>query len=265
MSRSLRVAYKTVAIAICLAAALVQYAATRITRRPPDIHWRAAWLRTWCRRVLRILGARVELSGEMPRSELVVANHLSYLDILVFSSIAPAVFVAKMEVKSWPVIGLMARLGGAIFTDRKRLKLLPETVAQTEAALRAGALVVVFPESTTTDGSLILPFRPALFEAAVRSRIAVRCAHIWYTDEEGNFARDLCWFGEVNMVRHLAGAFAMGSITARVRLADDSTCYRFRKTAAHTTFNEVTLLGGGESRTAPRREIVASAAATEAQ
>ena len=258
MIRAIRVIIKTLTIAIFLALALLQFAGLLLFRKRMLLHRRAAWLRTWCGWVLKILAVRVDFQGETPRSGLVVANHLSYLDILVFSSIAPAIFVAKIEVKSWPVIGLMARLGGAIFTDRRRLKLLPKTIAQVESALRAGVLVVIFPESTTTDGSHMLPFRPALFEAAVRANADVSSAHIRYTDDAGNFARNLCWFGEVNMVRHLAGAFAMRSIMAKLRVAPNSVCYGSRKTAALATFNEVAQLGSDKSGKDRLHEEVAS-------
>ena len=200
---------------------------------------RTRWLSSWCRFTLRILGIRVEQTERFPASGLVVSNHLSYLDILVFSSLAPAVFVAKIEVKSWPLFGLFTRLGGSFFIDRWKLKKLPAAVAQAEAVLRAGGLLLVFPEATTTDGGALLPFRPALFEAAVRSGTPLTASHVWYTDAEGSFQRELCWFGDVQLAPHVANAFSKTGICAHVTVSRQSRCFASRKIAAAATQEEV--------------------------
>src|SRR5438874_3972283 len=83
------------------------------------VHARAAWLHVWCRFACRVLGIHVRLCGSMPRSGLLVCNHLSYLDILVLSSITPCVFVAKANVAAWPLFGWLTRAAGTIFADRQ--------------------------------------------------------------------------------------------------------------------------------------------------
>lgn len=83
-------------------------------------HVRAAWLHRWCRVALYLLGARVDCRGTIPRSGLLVSNHLSYLDIIVYSSIQPCLFVAKSEVERWPLFGWLARAAGSIFVNRNR-------------------------------------------------------------------------------------------------------------------------------------------------
>ncbi len=87
-------------------------------RRENRRHTRAAWLHRWARVALYLLGTRVECHGTIPRSGLLVSNHLSYLDIIVFSSIQPCLFVAKSEVARWPLFGWLARAAGSVFVNR---------------------------------------------------------------------------------------------------------------------------------------------------
>lgn len=204
---------------------------------------RAAWLQRWCRLALNVLDVRVVCRGALPDSGLLVANHLSYLDIVVFGALAPAIFVAKIEVRSYPLFGLMARLGGNIFIDRRKLRRLPATIAEAEAVLRSGALLIAFPESTTTDGCM-LPFRPAMFEAAVRANVPVSAAHICYQRADGSFDRDLCWWGDTRLVPSVAGLFAKRQVDARVALSAVRRTFDCRKTAAQAMQAEALALGG---------------------
>ncbi|WP_405091045.1 1-acyl-sn-glycerol-3-phosphate acyltransferase [Micromonospora sp. NBC_01392] len=134
---------------------------------------RRAALRAWARTTLRALGVRLVVRGRPPRRRaLLVANHVSWLDILAVLAVSPARMLAKREVRRWPVLGALAAAAGTIFVDRSRPRALPVTVAGVADALRAGHPVVVFPEGTTWcgAGSGCRPtrgFRPAMFEAAV--------------------------------------------------------------------------------------------------
>jgi 1-acyl-sn-glycerol-3-phosphate acyltransferase len=140
----------------------------------------------WCaRNVLRTLGVRVSLHGHLPARRatsgggsaacgtLVVANHVSWLDIVVLMATERTRLVAKTEVGDWPVIGRIARYAGTIFVDRSRPRALPAAVAEVRTALAAGEVVVVFPEGTTSCGRSIGRFRPAFFQAAVEAGAAV--------------------------------------------------------------------------------------------
>ncbi|MEV6799930.1 lysophospholipid acyltransferase family protein [Micromonospora rifamycinica] len=136
---------------------------------------RAAAVRGWARGTAGALGVRLAVRGRLPRRRaLLVANHVSWLDILAVLAVAPARLLAKREVRRWPVLGLLARAGGALFVDRSRPRDLPHTVARIAATLRAGHPVAVFPEGTTWCG--VAPsascrprrgFRPAVFQAAI--------------------------------------------------------------------------------------------------
>jgi 1-acyl-sn-glycerol-3-phosphate acyltransferase len=129
---------------------------------------RAATVRALARALLAALGARLVLRGRLPRGgSLLVANHVSWLDVVVLAAVTPTRLVAKSDVRSWPGLGALAAASGTIFVDRARPKALPLTVAEVAAALRAGTSVTVFPEGTTYCGADQGPFRPAMFQAAV--------------------------------------------------------------------------------------------------
>ncbi|MGC3861940.1 lysophospholipid acyltransferase family protein [Micromonospora chersina] len=134
---------------------------------------RRAALRGWARWTLRALGVRLLVRGRPPRGRaLLVANHVSWLDILAVLAVAPARMLAKREVRDWPVVGALAAAAGTVFVDRSRPRDLPATVRRVAGALRAGHSVAVFPEGTTWCGAAAgcrpgRGFRPAVFQAAV--------------------------------------------------------------------------------------------------
>ena len=133
------------------------------------------------RGMLRGLGVRCHTIAPLPAgSALVVANHISWLDVLVILADTPARMLAKQEVRQWPVIGGLAAALDTIFVDRGRPRRLPETVAAVSAALRAGAVVVVFPEGTTWCGARMGRFRPALFQAAIDAAVPVVPVRLGY-------------------------------------------------------------------------------------
>jgi 1-acyl-sn-glycerol-3-phosphate acyltransferase len=129
---------------------------------------RASVTRALARAVLRAIGVRASVRGRLPlRHALLVANHVSWLDIVALLAHVPARIVAKCEVRGWPSIGALATATGTIFLDRNRPKSLRGTVVQATAVLRGGGVVAVFPEGTTWCGRNSGRFRPALFQAAI--------------------------------------------------------------------------------------------------
>jgi 1-acyl-sn-glycerol-3-phosphate acyltransferase len=132
------------------------------------------------RAVLRAAGVRLRTRGTTygDGGVLVVANHVSWIDVVALGAFAPVRMIAKREVAGWPLIGAVARRTGALFVDRGGLRGLPEVVAGTAAALRNGATVGVFPEGTTWCGSASGPFRRAPFQAALDAGRPVRPVRI---------------------------------------------------------------------------------------
>jgi 1-acyl-sn-glycerol-3-phosphate acyltransferase len=134
---------------------------------------RPAVVQAGAQALLAVLGLRLRVRGK-PRPGLLVANHVSWVDIVVLMALDGGVrLVAKREVSGWPVIGRLARRQRAVFVDRTAPRALPATVAQAADALRSGATVAVFPEATTTCGGCPAPMRPAFFQAAIDARVPV--------------------------------------------------------------------------------------------
>ncbi|MEU4214502.1 lysophospholipid acyltransferase family protein [Actinoplanes sp. NPDC026623] len=164
---------------------------------------RHAAARAVSRGILAALGVSLVWRGPAPRpGSLLVANHVSWLDILALHTVAPVRLLAKHDVRGWPGIGALAVASGSIFVDRTRPKRLPATVAEIAAALRAGHSVAAFPEGTTFCGAESGRFRPAVFQAAVDAGAPVVPISIRYASPAAAFVGDdTLW----SSVRRVAG------------------------------------------------------------
>jgi 1-acyl-sn-glycerol-3-phosphate acyltransferase len=167
---------------------------------------RAWWLRTVCRAVLAAVGVvvRVRRTGPPDRpfgtaGSLVVANHVSWIEVLALCSVAPVRVLAKRELSRWPVIGPIAAATGVLFIDRTGVRLLPRTVAEMAAALRSGHTVAAFPEGTTWCGAAAGPFRRAAFQAALDAGVPVRPVAVTLTSR-GRPAPEAAFVGEQDLL-----------------------------------------------------------------
>lgn len=198
-----------------------------LARRPRR---RRAWhrfiMRWWSRGVLRAAGVTVERRGEAPEPPyLLVANHLSYLDILVLGSTAGAIFVAKAEIAGWPVGGALCRGVGTIFIDRSSRRDLLRVGVQVERALAQGAGVALFPEGTTSRGDGLLPFRSSALAVAASSALPVHWALLSYhapgaPDSADDLRSTLCW-NEAPFAGHLLDLLALPRVEARVVFGEE--------------------------------------------
>ena len=177
---------------------------------------RAAWLQRATRRHLKIFNFKTEVSGPVPASGLIVSNHLSYLDILVLSSVTPAVFVSKADVRRWPVFGWLAALGGTVFIERERRTHVGVVNREIESALADGVPVVVFPEGTSSDGQTILPFRSPLLEPVAGGAHAIATSWIHYTLGDGDAGQEICYWGDHAFFPHLLNLLDKQKISAQV-------------------------------------------------
>ena len=117
--------------------------------------------------IATLLRLNISVKGEPSSSRplLVIANHVSWLDIVAISSILPAIFVTQHGVASWPVFGRLAKLSPSIFVNRDRKLEVLQTIDRISDALSVNDVVAIFPEGTSTDGMAVLPFRSALLGA----------------------------------------------------------------------------------------------------
>jgi len=149
---------------------------------------RRTLIRRWSAKLLRIVGIHARVDGSLEAAGgnvLIVANHVSWLDIFVVNAHCPARFVAKSELSSWPLAGRLMRAAGTIFIARERRHDTRRVNDHAAKALAAGGVVAVFPEGTTTDGSVLLKFHASLLQPIVDSRGRVQPVAIRYVDPTG--------------------------------------------------------------------------------
>ena len=203
---------------------------------------RAAWLQHSSRRMLRIFRTEIQTAGVVPKSGLLVSNHLSYVDILVIASITPAMFVAKREVKSWPVFGFFARLAGTVFVDRERRTRVGQTTNEIQSALDQGALVVLFPEGTSSNGETVLPFKSSLLEPATRQTDSLFASLIQYQIDDGDVGEEVCYWKDMTLVPHLLNLLSKHTIRASVRFTQLREGSTDRKELARQLHSEILRL-----------------------
>ncbi|MFD7712514.1 lysophospholipid acyltransferase family protein [Streptomyces sp. NPDC059785] len=171
--------------------------------------WRAripaVLIRRWCRATVRAAGVRVRITGAGAPSGglLLVANHISWLDIPLLAAVRPARMLAKTEVGQWPVAGGIAARAGVVFIDRDRLRALPDTVARIAHALREGAAVAAFPEGSTWCGRAQGTYRRAVFQAALDAAVPVQPVRIRYTGADGTASTAPAFVGDDTLLASL--------------------------------------------------------------
>ena len=185
----------------------------------------------WHRLVLRLIGVRVHVTGEIARERplLLLSNHMSWLDIEVLGALAPVSFVAKKEVAGWPVFGWLARLQRSVFIDRDRRHTAGSQAEEMASRLSQGDIIVLFAEGTSSDGNRVLPFRSALVGAAQlamagengQGTAIVQPVAIAYTRMGGlplgrQHRPHVAWYGGMDLGPHLARVLAEGGIDVEV-------------------------------------------------
>ncbi|WP_091090200.1 lysophospholipid acyltransferase family protein [Micromonospora nigra] len=231
-------------------------------------------LRSWARATVRAFGVRLVVRGRLPRRRaLVVANHVSWLDVPALLAVAPARMVAKGEVRGWPLLGLLARVGGTLFVDRSRPRDLPEAVGRVRAALRTGHTVAVFPEGTTWCGVSAgcrpaRGFRPALFQAAVDAGTPVVPLRISYgCAGTGAPSTATAFLGEETLWRSVRRVLAAPGLVVSVTVAGvlHPAAGTDRRALARAAESAVRLVpsSAGRPSAAPRRVSAGPPAAVE--
>jgi 1-acyl-sn-glycerol-3-phosphate acyltransferase len=172
------------------------------TLPPAGRHARIAW---WSAKMLRLLGARLQVRGRFkPGAKLIVANHVSWLDILAIHAACPeARFVSKADVKAWPLVNRLVAAGDTLYIEREKRRDAMRVVHQMADALRAGATVAVFPEGTTGLGPELLPFHANLLQAAVATGTPVQPVVLRFADRGGPFSEAAQYVGATTLTQSL--------------------------------------------------------------
>jgi 1-acyl-sn-glycerol-3-phosphate acyltransferase len=199
----------------------------------------------WARVAASCVGMRVSVEGVAPTPPFfLVANHLSYLDVIALLTRVRGTFLAKSDIAHWPLLGLLARGVGTLFVDRTRKRDLVRISDLLRRELLAGQGIVVFPEATSSSGDAVLPFKPSTFEVPLELGIPVRCAALHYETPAGSepARTSVCWWGDMKFVPHLWKMAALPNLTARIRFAAEPITGADRKVLASSAHATVTAL-----------------------
>lgn len=206
---------------------------------------RARWQQRQARRMLAALDIRISVSGTIPDDGMVVCNHLGYLDVLVIASQGPMVFVAKSDVRNWPLVGPLLGAAGTILAQRGKPLTAGKTGGQIRRALDHRRPVVLFPEGTSSDGANVLAFKPTLLQAALDGGSTITPAAISYHAETGDAAKDICYWGNAVFPLHLARLASLKNVTARLHFGYGAVVPEDRKQAAKMLHCKVSELLSG--------------------
>jgi len=237
----LRIALRATLLAALVTAFLIR---GRVPRDDAALRRASVRAARYARRAARVLGLRLTRDGRrLARPDggvLVVANHLSWIDPLLMAAHHPSVFVTSVETGEDKVLGRLCALAGCVFMERRKRNGLRGECGRLADLLAAGD-VVVFPEATSSDGSRLLPFRPACFASALTAGAPVQPATLRYTAVDGLPAtgrrRDrVCWYGEMTFLPHLARLLAISRVEVELTYLAPlaaSTCRKSLAVEAH--------------------------------
>ncbi|NOT09375.1 MAG: 1-acyl-sn-glycerol-3-phosphate acyltransferase [Gemmatimonadales bacterium] len=171
----------------------------------PRRRWRHNVVKAWARGFGVILGMRVRVEGRPPKAPFfLVSNHLTYVDIILLHGCLDGVFIAKREMRHWPVLGPLANLFGTIWVNREVRRDAVRVIDAIDEAVARGDGVILFAEGTTSAGDGILPMRPALFDWAAREQFPVHYAALTYRTPPGSAPARLaiCWWADMPFGPH---------------------------------------------------------------
>jgi 1-acyl-sn-glycerol-3-phosphate acyltransferase len=176
---------------------------------------------------LKLCGVKIYINGlEKPiiNGSLIISNHLSYLDIVLISSILPVVFISSMEVKETPILGLFARCGGSIFIERRKKTTVHSDINKIEYFLSKGFSILLFPEGTTSNGDYILPFKSSLLGSVINKNVTIENLCIKYSTINGNIINNnnrdyIYYYGDMTFWPHFFNLLGLQKIEVEIQKA----------------------------------------------
>ncbi len=217
MSRGLRAAWRllggVVHVLHGLAIVLTRFPALDAAQREVRVQW-------WAVKMLRTMGIALRIDGAPHTGgTLLVANHVSWLDIMAVHAVCPhARFVSKADVKAWPLLWRLIDAGGTLYLERERKRDALRVVHAMAEALAAGQTVAVFPEGTTSDGRALLPFHANLLQAAIATGTPVQPVALRFSDAFEPVSRAVEFVGATTLVESLWRVARGEGVVARIQL-----------------------------------------------
>lgn len=203
----------------------------------------------WSAKLLRILNVSMRVEGPAPgvheRGAMIAANHVSWLDVFLISSVRPTCFIAKDDVLEWGMIGWIAEAAGTLFIRKGQWRHTARVSEIVAAALADGQCVGLFPEGVTTEGDMLLKFHSSLFQPAVANDAHVHPAAIRYERGDGSLCREISFRGERTFRESLRLIIDEPAVVARISFAapvETAGAHR-RQVAAATRDRVAHLLG----------------------
>jgi lyso-ornithine lipid O-acyltransferase len=231
--------------------------------------WAVTFPRFYHRVCCRLLGVRIHRIGEPTalRSALYVANHISYLDITALGSLLAAGFVAKAEVARWPLYGWLAKMQRCVFVDRQARSTAEQRDAIADR-LAAGEALILFPEGTSHDGNRILPFKSALFAAAMQPDVVVQPVSVTYTRLDGmpigrGFRPLFAWYGDMAMAPHLWRMLGLGTLEIVIEFHRPTSFAECGSRKAPAAYCEAHVAAGVDAARTGRRGPIPAATAPD--
>ena len=200
--------------------------------------------------IRKIFGIKLKVSGEQEAKRVMfISNHISYLDIVILGSVVNAVFVAKSEIRNWPIINKLCILGKTIFIERENRKSVKKQAVLIKENMQKGLNVLLFPEGTSSDGSKVLSFKSSLFEVVDHEELKnyrLQPISISYNKLDGlplvKIHRPfLAWFGAMNLAPHVWQFLGLGTSEVNVRFHKSERFSTFldRKEACKYCFERI--------------------------
>lgn len=172
-------------------------------------HFKLGLIKWWCKHLLDIFNVSVISLGDQPPSyktasnNMIIANHISWIDIHAINSILPLTFIAKSDIKSWPIFGYLASKGNVLFIERGKRHHATRIVDITTRHLKTGDNLCLFPEGTTTDGTEIMPFKGSVIQSAIEAQSTIWPVAIRYPHPDGGINTAVAYAGDTTMAQSI--------------------------------------------------------------
>lgn len=166
---------------------------------------KARLIQWWCTGLLAAFNIHVQKTGAVPSTNttltgtMFVANHISWSDIHALNSVIPLRFIAKSEIKNWPIFGFLVSKANTLFIDRSKKQDAKRTIDIAHQSLQSGDNLCFFPEGTTTDGTEIKPFKSSLIQAAILAKSSIYPVALHYPNADGSINTEIAYAGDTTL------------------------------------------------------------------